>query len=435
MDSIINNYNAYFSSRLRKEEKLNLTKFTDELKKLGIKKVYMPQTQTIRKDTIGEGLTLSFMPVFDGIAIRETNTQNNSTQDFFNHLTELNGGSGYGYHHQLHSSGFSEGAKKLKVEYEGKKYIIGDYLPKRNLIILYLKLNHTNFYLEEFQYLDEIIKYIQEIFKNHKIKEEDTTEFIKELFIEKFNVTANREFDNMIRNLSGAKESLELSKKNIVEYSNKIITYDLNIERLKNTLKDLNEGLFEQLESLKNLKFIQSAELEKEGIKIIFEEIFIEVQKQKVPMGVYEICLTSDRIYITNKSPIKYNGSIYHSPHIVGTNICFGQQESMAYELLGQLQFKKLAHFLYLYLKSFNAGSTYLSMDRWIKGKKNKGICLTPSEEIAKKAREKEKKRLEALEKKQKTEKKAQSPPENNPEIVFMDEATTIVNQTQTTTS
>ena len=98
-------------------------------------------------------------------------------------------------------------------------------------------------------------------------------------------------------------------------------------------------------------------------------------------MGEYIITLTPTRIKIVNKTPVDYQGTIYHSCHINERSICFGSEKTLAYELLGKMELKKLTHFLYLYLKSYNPEDTYLSMNLWIEGKKNGGVVPDEAED------------------------------------------------------
>jgi hypothetical protein len=360
-----------------------ILKFNSELKKLGFKKAVLDRSDSerINPDTIKEGLTIYFNPSFRDINSTERQYFRDSYAPISNYLNSLGGSGHSNYHYALRSGNFEEQIS-LKIKYENKKYVIGDYLPNRNVVIIYFYPFLENWTLnKDNKYIIQLLDWIKEVVKEYDIKEQDINKLKDKIFIAKYTKVINNQISNLINETETCEIDIENYKPRITECYNKITINKVSVENLKKMTENIKEGLLNKLEEIKKLKFVKKVELTHEGISLEFEKIFIKVKGEDIEMGEYIITLTPNNIKIINKEPVVFGGTTYHSCHINDRTICFGKENTLAYELLGKLELKKLTHFLYLYLKSYNPEDTYISMNYWIKGKENGGVVPNDTDE------------------------------------------------------
>ena len=359
-----------------------ILKFNSELKKLGFKQVILRRHDRIDKDSLKKELTIFFNPNYDcGLNYSERNYRRDSYRDLIDYLMCLGGSSSSSYYYSLNRNCFEEQVE-LKIKYKEKIYTIGEYLPTRNIVILYFYPYLENWSLgQENKYILQLVDWIKEVVIKYKIKEQDIAVLKEKIFIAKFTKSINNQILNTQNQMESDKNHIEEYKPKIAEWYNGLVTSKMVLYNLKNMLENIKGSLLEKIEEIKKLKFVTKVELTEEGIILEFQKIFIKVKGKDIEMGDYIITLMSSNIKIVNKNPVKYKGDIYHSCHINENAICFGGEKTMAYELLGKMELKKLTHFLYLYLKSYNPEDTYLSMNYWIKGKENGGVVPDNADE------------------------------------------------------
>ena len=370
-DNIIHNYENLSLGEANKIASLTL-KVNSELKKAGFKKVVVSH-EYIKSDTMEDELTVYFSPLFEGIDYYERNAERESFIEFVNHMRDLNGNYWYGRYYSLRPNSF-DNLISLKVKYKEKSFEIGHYLPDRNIVVIYLSMLHNWELGLENKYILEVLRYVKILAKEHKFKAVDVSIAREKILLSNF----TREINNNIRDEEGfiiSSESwIEEYSAKMVEKYRKINFGIKKVESLKIFSKQIKGGLLEKIKEIKELKFVKSAELSNDGIVIKFNEIFIKVNGDDIRMGNYTITLFPNKIGIINSKPVTTENNTYHSPHIKNDTICYGSQDSMAYKLLGNLDFKKLTHFLWLYLNSYNEGDTYLPMRDWIAGRENNDI-------------------------------------------------------------
>ena len=351
-----------------------ILKFNSELKKLGFNKVYV-KNYRLGKDDIEEKLTLVFNPIHESNSrYSERNYRRDSFKDLADYLVSLGGCGSLGYYYALSKNVFEEQIQ-LKIKHDNKSYNIGNYLPTRNIVIIefYPFLENWNLGKGN-KYMLQLLEWIKEVVTNYKIKEGNVEELKEKIFIAKFTSAINFEISNILNTMENCESSIESYKPQIAEWYNKILTSKMIIGNLNKMLENIKGNLLQKIEEIKRLKFVKKVELTQEGIVLEFEKIFIKVKEKDIEMGEFVITLMPTNIKIKNKEPVKYGSNIYHSCHISDSQVCFGKEKTTAYELLGKMELKKLTHFLYLYLKSYNPEDTYLSMNYWIKGKENGGV-------------------------------------------------------------
>ena len=350
-----------------------ILKFSGELEKLGFKKANVGGI-LLRENTIKDKLTICFQPSYDGIHFNERSFHRTSFNELTSYLLSLGGSANMGYYCELRDDAFDVQIP-LKIKFSDKSYLIGEYLPTRNIVIMYLPLNLENWYMgEDNKYIPQILEWIKELVKVYKIKEENVEKMKKKIFIAQFTKSINSEILHIKKTINICERDIRDYKPKIVEWYNKILTSKTILVNMGVLLENVERGLLRKVEEIKKLKFVKNVELTHEGIVFEIEKIFINVKGKDVEIGDFVITLMPNDIKIKNKKPVKYCANTYHSPHIFESDICFGQEKTLAYELLGKMELKKLVHFLYLYLKSYNPENTYLSMNFWIKGKENNGV-------------------------------------------------------------
>ena len=358
-----------------------ILKFNSELKKLGFKQAVLGR-DILNQDILKEELTIYFNPNYDGnINYSERNYRRDSFTNLMDYLNEMGGSGRANYHYGLNRNCFEEQIE-LKIRLNEKLYSIGDYLPTRNIVIIYFNPFLENWSLgKENKYILQLITWIKEVVEKYKIKEHNIEELKEKLFIAKFTKSINIQINNTENKIKDNNSQIESYKPQIAKWYNEITTSKMVLYNLTNMLENIKGSLLEKIEEIKKLKFVTKIELTEEGIILEFKKIFIKVKDNDIEMGDYIITLMPSNIRIENKEPVNYHGTIYHSCHIMDKTICFGGEQTMAYELLGKMELKKLTHFLYLYLKSYNPDDTYLSMNYWIKGKENGGVVPNEADE------------------------------------------------------
>lgn len=371
VETIINNFMNHLSDDDLKGAESNILKFNSAMKKLGIKNIKIQET--ITPETIEQGLTINIYPHSNGIEYSERDPRRQTHKELTEYITSLSGTEEMNRYYELSKTDF-EGSQTIKITHNNKTYEVGLYIKNINIIILYLPLYLRKFRIrEENQYLTQIIKWITEIITEYKIIEVDTKEVIKKRMIKKYMSVIENMYKTRKNNMINEEERIKELQESLIDSHQKLKVYEIDVENLEKNRLNVEEGIIKQIEEIKTLKFVKSAIFGQQGIEIETEEIKIKVKEEEIEMGNYKITIEPSKISIVNNKPIEYLGTIYHSCHIKRDNICFGKEKTLAYELLGKMELKKLAHFLYLYLKTYNAEDTYLSMNYWIMAKKNGG--------------------------------------------------------------
>lgn len=371
VDSIINNFDS-LTSQGNGSATLGL-KINSTLKKLGFKKVVIGNNY-VREDILESGLTIRFNPYFEGnINHYERDGNRPSYNDFISHIRELDGNDWYNNYYSL-KPGAVDGQVTLKVDLNGTKYEIGHYLPSRNMVLIYMPMGCNWDKGLDNKYILEVLGYIEKLAEEHKFKEIDISETKKKIMIEKFTRGIIQNINNCDDNINSAERNKKDYQKSIIKQYGIIKEEVVKKGSLIIYLKQIQGGLDGKIEEIKKLKFVKSVTTTDEGIELKFDKISIKVKDKNIKMGNFTVTLMPEKIKIVNDEPIKRGGSIYHSCHIQGDNICFGQQSTMAMKLLGELELKKLVHFLWLYLNSYNEGDTYIPMRDWILGRENGNI-------------------------------------------------------------
>lgn len=374
VDSIIKNFENY-TSEGNGSATLGL-RINSTLKKLGFSKAIVGR-EYVKKDTLEDGLTIQFMPYFDdGIDYYNRNPEREGFREFIGHMRGFEGSYYYDDYYSLRPNA-EQGQVSLKIKFDGGEYEIGHYVPFQNLVLIYLPMDNNWGYGLDNKYILRILSLVKEVCGKYEFKTVDVAEAKMKLLIGKFTADITNDLKMCEDRVFNAKRDKENYEENITSCYRTIMTESETAEGLKKFIVGVQNGLMEKIDDIKKLKFVKDVSMTGEGIELKFDEIFIEDRDKKVRMGNYTVTLTPKKIKIVNDEPVERNGEMYHSCHIDGSSICFGEQQTMAYKLLGEFEFKKLAHFLWMYLNSYNEGDTYIPMRDWIAGRENNNVVPT----------------------------------------------------------
>ena len=351
-----------------------MLKFNTTLKQLGFKKA----EHGIVIDSMIKGrreLTMSISPNLGNINHSDRITQHFSeeTQTI---LKEFKGYNEREFRHGITIIRHNE-LKPILLKIDGDTF--GEYHRNKNLFILYMNILDGRFsdgYDDIFLFfLDNIIEFC----RNNQVKEEDNSEEIKKELLNDFKKTILEQKQKHYRTMREKQSYIKEHEEKLVEYWRDIGIAKRQIEDINNMGERLDEEVFDRMEEVRQLPFITAVRLSSRGIRIDFKEIKIPINtrvgEKIIDIGEIYTYIKPNTIEIINKNPITAGGGQYHTNHISGSSICFGRQNTKAYELLGKILekdgLKKLAYFLWLYLKTYNANDTYCSAHDWILAREN----------------------------------------------------------------
>ena len=339
-------------------------KVNSMFKKMGFKKVFM-KGKLIEDLTYEKELTLYIKPTYEEGYGNEVYLGSSSLLG--RKLENLKGFFDYSY-----LKGCPLNKTPIILIDGNIKEEIGCYLKERNIIILYYDLSYTNHSLGKnneimFYFLNYLTKWIKE----NPIKQVDISDKIKAIVYQKFTIETKTQINNLKKVIRDSEYSLKEYYESIAYNIKKVKESKVNCLALEHGLKNINEKIDEDIKEIKKLKFVKKVNISGLGIRIDFDKIYINVDDKDIFMGDYYVYLLPTSIKIKNKNPIVFNNSTFHSPHIQSESICFGEEKLQVYKLLGEGEYKKVVHFIYLYLKTYNSDDTYVSMGNWIKAREN----------------------------------------------------------------
>lgn len=379
VETIIKDYEGFGFGTQNGAAKLTL-KVNSELKKLGFKKMVMGRDY-IGINDIEKDLTIHFFPYFKtDINCQTRNSDRMSFVKFRNHLGALYGYDSYWDYYSLRNNTF-EKQITLKYEFDGKGYEIGHYLPSRNIVLIYLPIKCNWDKGLDNKYVLEILKIVKEVVNEYKIKAVDTSNAMEEIMLNKFSKATKSKITNIMDDIIDDESNIETYEPKLARWSSNIRQNKEIVRVLEVFISQMKEGLSAKIEEVKGFKFVKDVKLTDDGIQIKFSEVFIKFNGNNIRMGNYTATLLPENIKIVNDKPIERNGDTYHHPHISDRTTCFGDSRSLAYKMLGELNLKKLTHFLWLYLNGFNAADTFIPMRDWVAGRNNNDVVPSGSED------------------------------------------------------
>lgn len=364
-DQSIGNINSsYFQERIQ-----NYKLLTDFLQEINIKKVNFFSYLT--QESIEPELTMYVNPDIRVPSIEKRMRTLTFTQ-FWEHLMDLEGANSFETIN-LPNTKEDQDAIQINYLYKGKKIPFVIYYAKRNIVLLLFPLTINYFKFESNEYLKEILKILGSLKLEETLKEADVDEIIKQRTIKKYMEIFSRKIIQLKHDKFTVKSDIESYNSSLLGRYKRLTEINRQIQIEQQFVDNVEERIIKQIEEVKQLPFVTRCEFKGDDIEVELKKIFINVKGEDIEMGEYVLGINPDKITIKNKQPIIYYDSIYHSCHIDGNSICYGQGKEVVHKIHSEFKLKKLVHFLYLYLKSYNPEDTYLSMNYWIQAKKNGG--------------------------------------------------------------
>jgi hypothetical protein len=369
VDTIIKNFDSLRLGDASKIASLTL-KVNSSLKSMGFKKAVIAQ-EYIRENTLEDDLTIHFRPYFDDMDYCNRTV----TRDSFWPLMEyLRGLKGCYWYEEYYSLKNSSNQIMIKTEYNGTKYEIGHYLKDKNIVIIYFPLNIDWELGLKNEYILEVLKLVKEGLKNITLEKVDISKVKEKIIIGKFLKNIDSKIEKETRDIKENERYLKDYTERFV-ICEKTLGMSVRSKRsLIETRDKFSSGMTEEFDNIRKLKFVKSVGFGEDGVEIKFNEVYIKFNGEDVRMGNYTIILKGEDIGIVNSDAIEMGGTKYHSLHIESDAVCFGDQRSMVFKMLANLELKKLSHFLWLYLNSFNPADTYIPMRDWVAARANNGV-------------------------------------------------------------
>lgn len=252
---------------------------------------------------------------------------------------------------------------------------MGDYYRKRNVVMFFFPIYNTQLSMG---LKNDFLFYLLEKFKKEierlKIKKADVSNKMREDLINKFLDGIKKSIMNFDYRIKENLLGLDNHRKKEITYLSDNHQLKEQIKVLKGTQKAMGEGIENKIAEIRKLSFVKRVGISNLGIRVDFRKIDLDHNGKKVELGECYCYLNPTNLEIKNKNFVKYEGQTYHSPHISGNSICFGNGKTKAYDLLASLKFKELVYFIYLYLKTYNEGDTYINIRAWEKCKREDGV-------------------------------------------------------------
>lgn len=260
-----------------------------------------------------------------------------------------------------------EEVKPLKVEYEGKELMLGQYLKERNIVLLYINPFNTDFTTENNEYLELVLKLFEEKMKEITLEKVDVTEKMKNAFVEKFKREITQKLNEVRENLRYSENEIDESQMRIVRAIRNAQLNRKQIEGLISFSTSTDERIKTAIEEVKGLTFVKNVRLTSGGIGIDVGKIVINHNGEEVYIGDFYLIISPEGIKAYCKNPIlSLDGIEVSHPHIDGNHNCYGgEREDKIIEYLSTFELKRLVFYLHMFLTTYTANDSYNSLSMW----------------------------------------------------------------------
>lgn len=283
------------------------------------------------------------------------------------YFSKMNGYSGMNSHKVIKKS--KEPIKDMTITFEGKELILGQYLPERNVVLLYINIFNTDLGQENNVYLETCLKIIEDTIKTFDIKKVNVIEKMKLVIVENFKKEINNKIDGLKDNVRYSENEYSTLNRTIVSLMKTIEVNRKELNGLVAFSSNTDEVIKKEIEDVRTLPFVKKAILTSEGVFLDVGKIFIKHREEDIYIGDFYITINPDEIKIFCKNPIldKDNMECHH-PHIDRNNTCYGDERRRKInEYLANFELKKLTFYLYLFLKSYTPDDCYNSLSMWVR--------------------------------------------------------------------
>lgn len=336
------------------------------LAKMGIKAVKTGDYGYMNTDSCEKELTLYVSPNYDSDVYTSYPLRRDSK---INTVLMAKKGFGRGYDYGSYTLPDKlDGEKHLiEVKEDRTNVIIGMYLKDRNIITLCFDMFNTSLALQlDSEYLLYFLTALEEFAKKVEVKTLDTTKFMQENLLKKFNLHISKRLGDINYKIEKERNNVESYQLAMMESTKAMQLARVELVAMSKHSQVTMETLQQQINAIKTLDFVKNVELVEGKICLEIHNVKIRFKGNDVDMGNYRVGYSANKIYIENFEPKKSKdwGTVHH-PHIQGDSICFGTRKQKMYDLLASLKLKQLTYFVYLFLKSYNVEDKYCPIELW----------------------------------------------------------------------
>jgi len=262
--------------------------------------------------------------------------------------------------------------KEKVVEVKHKDFVIAYYYKERNLITLLF----NPFLLEEHKVLSSEVKGVWkilfEVFLNSKIVQTDTSKILEKMFVTEFLKGSKRKIDKAKDLMKSSKSSISSYEKEIRKYIGQYNQAIRDIEFTQTLLDNEGKGLFEEVNKVKTLPFVEKLVINGGEINIKYNPSFIPIPKfsqnsssksfgkRYIWGGSIGFRITADDFYVYGD--VNMNGHCHpHGSEFPEGSPCFGEGDgrNKIYDLLAGNKFMDLAKLLWFWIKTYRNSGAY----------------------------------------------------------------------------
>ena len=258
---------------------------------------------------------------------------------------------------------------------------IADYYRSRNFVVFFYPIHKLRIEEKNNEFLFYLLDKFSEELQKVKLTKVDVSKKMRIELINKFLEEIKKSVICFQSRIVSRRNSMADYQKSELSCLTEIKQLEEQIKVLKGTYKTMGEKIEEKIEEIRKLPFVTRVGISSKGIRVDFKHIDLEFEGRKIALGECYCYLNPSNLEILNKNYVVFNGSTYHSPHIMNDTICWGSGKDRVHDLLASLKLKELTYFIYIYLKTYNKEDTYINLDNWEMCKEEGGEATSNDEE------------------------------------------------------
>lgn len=266
----------------------------------------------------------------------------------------------------------SETPEEIKIE----NILVGHYFRERNIIHLFFNPFMCKKILPLSTDLPKTIVETLLALKDLKIKETNTFELRKKIFVEAFLEGSKQRLEEISRRKNDVEQSINTYEKGITDNLSDLNSIQDEEMYIKKNIELSGKGLYEEIEKIKNLNFVQNVETGNDFVKIKFQDASIKVNdfirtdhgkgfgKRTLYLGPIEVTIKPGVFIINNAFPIDGSHPHPHASGVPNGSPCFGSGEgrNKIYEMLASNKFTELTKLLWFWIKTYRNDGAYIKM-------------------------------------------------------------------------
>ena len=254
--------------------------------------------------------------------------------------------------------------------YRNEEFVVGVYLPNRNLIYVYPDVFDGDKYQEKGneEYVYEIMQIVLDYIEENKIKSKDMSGKIIEVFTKEFMSGIKTRLKSIEDTIKSKDKDIDNYQKEITKIYNQVLIATKEKEGLEKFDGDTSKLIPTQIERIKEFPFVKDVKLENTSLLVSVGEVKVKHGKHDLLFGDYDILITPTTFKVVNKNPIYEKEGMdtnYKHPHI-SSNMCTGGRDKEIRKFLAEFKFDKVVFSIYAFLKRLVDNDTLVNYQHWI---------------------------------------------------------------------